>query len=302
VMLTHTPVRDPWSIVALILTGAALGFFFSLVKLATSEGVPALSFVFWYAFGAGALNLVYACFRGSPPKWTPRHVRAYFAMAVAWIWLPFITISFVAPKIPAGIVSLIISLVPPFTLVVVLVVRTEKFNLWRLVGMLLGVAGVLLLVIPESSLPSRDMVPWVLLILIAPVGGALGNLWAVTLRPRGCNSAQLASGTLIVGSLALLPVVIGVDGLWIFEGRFSLAHMAVLGSMVVMAAIWYVSLEFAVRSGPVFLSLFDYAGTLAGIGWGMLIFSERHSLWVWGALVLVMASVYIVNRTTQAVQ
>jgi drug/metabolite transporter (DMT)-like permease len=32
----------------------------------------------------------------------------------------------------------------------------------------------------------------------------------------------------------------------------------------------------------------------------MVIFDERHSLWVWSALVLLLAGLYLVNRTMPA--
>ena len=35
---------------------------------------------------------------------------------------------------------------------------------------------------------------------------------------------------------------------------------------------------------------------LTGIGWGVLFFDESHSYWIWFALVLMLAGLFLVNR------
>ncbi|MCZ6721838.1 MAG: DMT family transporter [Proteobacteria bacterium] len=298
--ITGTP--NLRSIVYLFMGGVLFGLFFSLMRMATTEGVPFLAFVFWFAFGGAMLTLSYTFLRGKPPKWTRRHVRSYLAIASTWLLAPFTVWAFVAPKLPAGITGLSISLAPPLTLLFALVLKIERFNLWRLAGMLLAAAGILLIVIPESSLPAREMAPWVLLTLAAPIIGAIGNIWVATLWPPGSTSEQFAAGGLIVGSLLLLPVAVGAHGLWLFDGPFGNGHIALLGSMVIIAILWCLAMEIVRLSGSVFMSLFDYAGTLAGVGWGMLIFGERHSLWIWAAILLLLTGIYFVNKTSKAVR
>ena len=68
-----------------------------------------------------------------------------------------------------------------------------------------------------------------------------------------------------------------------------------------MALVWCFGMELARVADAVYLSLFDYLATLAGVGWGILIFTERHSPWVWGALGLLLISIWLVTRTTHAV-
>ena len=49
------------------------------------------------------------------------------------------------------------------------------------------------------------------------------------------------------------------------------------------------------RAAPVFASQMGYVVTLAGIAWGIVIFGEQHSLWFWGALVLMMLGLTLVQ-------
>jgi drug/metabolite transporter (DMT)-like permease len=49
-------------------------------------------------------------------------------------------------------------------------------------------------------------------------------------------------------------------------------------------------------AGPVFFSLQNYVATLSGIGWGMLIHGEAHSIWIWLALALLFLGLALVIR------
>ena len=48
-------------------------------------------------------------------------------------------------------------------------------------------------------------------------------------------------------------------------------------------------------AGPVFASQTAYVITLAGVGWGMILFAETHSLYIWTALLLTLAGISMVG-------
>jgi drug/metabolite transporter (DMT)-like permease len=49
------------------------------------------------------------------------------------------------------------------------------------------------------------------------------------------------------------------------------------------------------RTGPVYFSQVAFIVTLVAVGLGVVLFDERHSLWIWAALALVFAGVALVN-------
>ena len=49
------------------------------------------------------------------------------------------------------------------------------------------------------------------------------------------------------------------------------------------------------QAGPVFASQVAYAVTLAGVLWGMALFGERHSPWIWLSLALMLAGLALVT-------
>lgn len=50
--------------------------------------------------------------------------------------------------------------------------------------------------------------------------------------------------------------------------------------------------------GPVFVSQLSYVNTAVGLGFAVTLFAERLSAWSWLALLLIVAGVLLVNRTT----
>jgi len=49
-------------------------------------------------------------------------------------------------------------------------------------------------------------------------------------------------------------------------------------------------------AGPVFFGGVNYISMLVGVALGIAIFNESHTLWVWLAIALVLAGLYLVNR------
>jgi drug/metabolite transporter (DMT)-like permease len=285
----------------LVATGVLFGLVVSLTRLATTGGVPFLAFAFWEILGATVCVLAYCALRRRMPRFDRRHLPAYLGMAVVGGMIPPVVFALVAPKLPVGIVSLTVSLSPVMTLLIALGLRMERFNLWRLAGIALGIVGVLLILLPETSLPEPGMAVWVVVALAAPMGLGLGNIGAVRLRPADNTATQFAAGILCLASLLLLPLMIAVHGAWAFDGPLDTGQIALLAAMPIMALVWCFAMEIARVADAVFLSLFDYLSTLAGIGWGIAIFAEHHSPWVWGALALLMASIWLVTRTAHVV-
>ena len=61
------------------------------------------------------------------------------------------------------------------------------------------------------------------------------------------------------------------------------------------ALSFYLIFELIKRAGPVFFSVVNYVVTLSAMGFGIWLFHEAHSAWIWAALVLIGASLVLVN-------
>jgi len=115
------------------------------------------------------------------------------------------------------------------------------------------------------------------------------------LRPPEGDSVQLAGGLIFVGTVSMLAVMAVTDEWWAFDGAFGDGHWATIVAMANNALSFYLIFELIKRAGPVFFSMVNYVATLTGMGLGIWIFSDAHSIWIWVALVLIGASLVLVN-------
>jgi drug/metabolite transporter (DMT)-like permease len=284
----------------LFLIGLAFALTFVFNRLAITNGVPLIPYVFWQALG-GALILLIACSAiNQLPALSAKYLRVYFLTGLFNVCLPVVVLSFVAPKVPSGILSLGLMLIPLMIYVLALVLGMDQFRLVRLVGILLGLIGVLFVLLPQASLPSSDMVGWVLLGLLAPLCYAIGAILMAWLQPPAAKSLPLACGLLMASAVTMASVMVVTGSWWFFEGRFATGQKAVIGAMANQAVIFVLMFEIIKRAGPVFFSTSNYIATLAGVGLGILLFGDRPSLWIWAALVLMFLGLFCVNSTASS--
>ncbi len=284
------------SFALLIVCGGTFGLIFSANKIAVTGGIPFFAYVFWQTLGGGLVLLLLAgAFRRRPRLSWP-HVRAYFVIGFFTLAFPFVLLAFIAPKLPAGVISLGGTLSPTITYILALALAMDRFRWLRIGGISLGLAGVLLVVLPETSLPEPGMAGWVLLSLLVPVSYASGTIAAARLAPADGDSLTTGSGLLFASSIMVFPFMAGSGQWWFFSGPMSDADWAQIGAVLINAAFFYLLLEIVRRAGPVFFSTQNYVATLAGIGWGILILAESHSVYIWGALALLFAGLFLVTR------
>jgi drug/metabolite transporter (DMT)-like permease len=281
----------------LFLVGFTFGMMFVFNRLATTHGVPFIPYVFLQALGAASILLMVAGAQKQLPDLATKSLRFYLVTGVFNFSLPFSILALVAPKVPSGILSLGLMLIPLMIYALALALGMDRFRWIRLAGLLLGFIGVLLVLLPQTSLPSPELAVWVALGMLAPLCYALGTILMAWLHPPSAKSLTLACGLLIASAVTMLPVMTVAGRWWFFNGPLDIGHWAVIGAIVNTAAIYVLVFEIIKRAGPVFFSTSNYIATLLGVGFGMLFFGDRHSLWIWAALILMFTGLFCVNLT-----
>ncbi|MBI3706634.1 MAG: DMT family transporter, partial [Proteobacteria bacterium] len=189
---------------------------------------------------------------------------------------------------------------PLLTYAMSLGLGAEPFQPRRAAGILLGLAGTLMIILPRTSLPAPDLAPWAVLALLTPACYAVGNIIIARWRPPGTGSLALACAMQVVATILLIPAVLATDSFHPLWPPLSTADVAIISHMVAAALgalLWF---ELVRMTGPVFMSQVAYVVTLTGVLWGMYFFDERHSPWFWAAAATIFLGLMLVVRPAQA--
>ncbi|MFO0294863.1 MAG: DMT family transporter [Rhodospirillales bacterium] len=280
----------------LLVLGAIWGGTFSLARTGGQAGIGPFGYGFWFLFGVGSGCLAMALVQGVRVTLSRDVVRFAVIGGLFSGALPSMIMFTAVRHIPTGVMAVIITLAPVVTYATALAVRHERFVALRAVGMMAGLAGAALIVVPRSSLPDPAMIWWVLFAFITPFSHGTSNVYAARARPQGLDSWMNGALFQLVAAAVVLPFALAT-------GQFHIPFTAPpAGEMALWAHVFggvvsqFLMFELLRLAGPVFLSQVAYLVTLAGIFWGWLLFAERLSPWVWLAAAVIAGGVLLVTR------
>ena len=283
------------ALMLLLSLGAMWGGITVMAKFVTMAGVPALGYAFWQTFGAGVILLLVSLARGRPPPLGRVYLRHYLVVGAIGSAIPTTNLFYALSNLPAGIVALVITTVPLFTYLLSLAVRVEGFDWCRAIGIGLGLVGALLMLLPKGSLPSPDMIPFVILAFLSPFFYSLNSVYATKYHPPQMDSMHAAGGMMLFSSFMLLPAALATGTFHPLWNDFALADGLILVHMVLAALTFHMYFVLLRRTGPVYFSQVAFIVTINAVIWGIILFDEQHSKWIWLALALVFGGVALVN-------
>lgn len=278
----------------IVSAGLIWGATFSLALIATAEGAHPLALSSWQVvltaafFGIARLAFRFRLFN-------IRNLRHYIILAVIGIAAPNLLYYFAAPHLSAGILSITVSTVPVFTYAIMLTMRFESIVIKRGFGLVLGMIAILLLVLPDHGLSSGDASFWILLVLVCALLYSIENVYISKGIDHNIDIRELLFASNVIAALAQFPLAmalgLGEPVSWLASD----AGLAVLG-IAIGSGFAYSMFFYTIKtSGPVFASQTAYIVTISGVIWGIIIFSEQHSLWVWASIVVMMLGLVLVT-------
>ncbi len=283
----------------LLFSAAIYSMTLSLNRIAITEGIPVFAFVFWQCLGAALVTFVAAVATRQLPSLQRKDFRLYLLLGTLGTAVPITLIVFVAPKVPAGAIALGLTLVPILTYGIAVLFRIDRIRLLRIAGVLVGLAGILLVLLPDQSLPEPGMAPWLLMAFGAPLCWALSNVCIAILRPPESRPIPLTCGVFVCASITMLPVMALTDNWWIFDATMTDGDWALIGTIVIVPIVYALTFVLIQMLGPVLFSIIGYFGTLMGLGWAALYFGEVPSSWIWAAIAILFLGLFLVNRTSK---
>lgn len=277
----------------LLLAAVIYGAIFPVNRFAAEAGWQPLSFAFQQALFAGLALTVAGLLFGIRPAVTAKHLAAYVAIGGLVVGLPMGLLVAAASHLDASVLTLVLCLSPIFTLFIGSLLGIERMSRTMLAGMLLGIAGIAVIVIPQSAVLRQGTWGWFLLSLGAPVMFATANNLAKYMRPPATHSLSMASGTLF-GAAAVALVVSLLFGETMFLPPSEPGRLWPLAAATLInAAFYYLFFETIRIMGPARFSFFNYLAVAAGVIWSMIVFREQPGSFYWLAIIIMFAGMYL---------
>ncbi|MGI9405016.1 MAG: DMT family transporter [Hyphomicrobiaceae bacterium] len=279
----------------LLFAGLIWGVTFSMNKVATAGGAHPIGLNIWQSLLGFVILLVFVLFRGRRIPLTRKHLSFYAVCGFFGTALPGVLYFYAAIHVPAGVLAITLATVPMLTLFLALAMRHERPMFSRGLGIVLGIIGVALVVLPESGLPDRSAVPWVLIAVVSALCYAIENMIIALRMPPDVDPMTVLCGMLGMGAAMTVGAALLTDSFYVPVVPFTAVEGAVVAIAVVNVIAYGLFIYLINRAGPVFASQMAYVVTLSGIAWGIVLFGEQHSVWIWAALVVLMAGIALVK-------
>jgi len=282
---------------ALVLIGAAWGVTFPISKTVVSAGYQPFGILVWQLIGAILLTGAITCARRRSLRLQWRFLWLYLGVALLGSVLSGYFSYTAAAHLPAGILAIVIGLVPLFAMPIALALGFERPSWARAAGLMLGAAAVVLLIGPRASLPDPGKAVFVLVAMLATLAyGAEGNFLEWT-RRRGPlpDPFQILFGASLVGLGLALPLALA-SGQFINPLRpwgapeWGILLISLFSTSAYSGYIWLIG-----HTGPVFAAQVSYLVTGFGVVWSMVLLGEAYSGWVWLALGLILSGLFLVQ-------
>ena len=190
------------------------------------------------------------------------------------------------------------ALTPVFVILVSAIVYKTHTPLYKIIGICLAFAGSILLLLSNRGLNLGESYLHVAYVILATLLYGI-NVNMVSRQLSQIPSLHIASVALSLNAIpALLVLIVNgyftggsqTEGWWI--GSAAAAALGILGTALA-SVIFYMLVK---RAGGIFASMVTYGIPFVAIGWG-IVYGESYGWIQVGCLLLILAGVYLTNRT-----
>lgn len=249
---------------------------------------------------AGTLLTIYFRIRGEP--FPPAKQMGHIVLiGIALVGIGNWLLVWAEKTIPSGLAALMIAMTPFWMAGVESAVKHgEHWNLSKIAGLILGFAGVVLLMMPNLNKGwNRTFLTGVLMLQAASIAWSIGSVYSkyVKLDTKPIVSAALQ---MMFGG-ALLLIVAAFKGdfhsvHWNKSGLISFVYLTIFGAMLGYACFIY-----ALAKLPSSLvSLYAYINPVIAVWLGWVILNEDVSRVTLVATAVILAGMWLVRRKSPA--
>ena len=283
----------PWTF--LLIMGTAWGLSFSLGKIAVENGAKPFGVAQFQVMFAGIVLLFVNVIRGKSTQNMKDKLGFIFCIAMLGAAIPSVLFYYAAPHVPAGVLSITVALIPLMTYGFSIPLKLETFSVVRAVGLVFGVIAICLIALPENSLPDPATLPWIFIACISALCYAVENIILGFKSALTVGPMRLAMGMNLIAAVTLLPITILTDSYFSPSLPLKTVDYAVIGLGLITVVAYTMFVLSVALFGSVFSSQVGYIVTLTGVFWGMIIFGESPSVWIWLSLCAMIVGLALVT-------
>ena len=278
-----------------MLIGVGWGATHPLSKIAVVGGYRDFGAIFWQSVVMTLALAMVAIIRGKGLPLGRAQMIVFVVIAIIGTVLPNAASYTAYLEVDAGVMAILIATVPLFAFPVALMFRLERLRMQRLFGLLLGLTGVLLLIVPDLGEVGALPTLYIGLALLASLSYAFEGNIVAKFGTAGMDPLQVLLGASIVSTVVSLPFTF-VTGSWIVpafplqEPDYALLASSLIHGAVYAGYVWLIS-----AAGSVFAVQVGYIVTVSGVFWSRAVLGEAYSPWVWAAMLVVLAGVFLVQ-------
>ncbi len=223
--------------ILLVILSVLWGATFFFVGVALPE-VPPFTLVLARVAIAAAVLIPLVVALGYQFPATPLAWREFLVMAILNNLIPFSLIFYGQMRIASGLASVLNASTPLFALLVARFVAGEALSWNKIGGILIGIAGVAILIGPAAFAGRSGDALAMLAILAATLSYGFSGVWGR--RLRDFPAVVSAASQLLCSTLLLLPIAGAVDGFWTLPLPSAKVLWAIAGLGVLSTALAYI--------------------------------------------------------------
>ena len=269
-------------------TAALWGASYMFIKVALDDFSEAGIVCIRTALGAAVLLTLAA-------RWgalAPLHGRLGWVAVIAGVQVvaPFLLITFGETHIDSQLAGILVSAAPIFTaLIAIAVDHSERSTGWAAVGIVIGMAGIVLLFGVNLS-GSTDELLGGAMVLVASFGYAVGAM-LIKHRAKGIPPVALAGSTMAISALVTLPLFLATlpDHTPAVKSVASLLVLGAGGTGIAFLFFYTMIAEI----GPARASIVAYLAPPFAVVYGVSLLGEPLTAGAIGGLVLILAGSWL---------
>jgi drug/metabolite transporter (DMT)-like permease len=282
----------------LLFLAAIWGSSYASINVAVAE-IPPMTLVAVRAILALAVLFPILLWRGGRLPRDAKSWRLAFVLGAVGLALPFFLIGWAQERIESGQAAILIAVMPLATMVLAhFFTQGDRFSPGKLVGVVLGFVGIVVMVGPEALKGGGGDV----LRQLAMAGAAMGYaINAVVTRnlPRGGGKAPMIGRAVMVisaSTMITVPLALIIDGPGaLFNASVDAWAVTLYLGLVPTGIGTLIYFHLIEARGATFFAFVNYLNPMFGVFFGALLLGEVITVQAGAALGLILAGITVSN-------